>query len=134
MCDRVEHPCTHPHSLLYVLHCENSFLHMAVRMAMSIHSEKSTSRHGRAHSHAKSARKTCNQAWPCAWPCLNLDKTELQDTHGYAHGHVCPGHLKKKISNFFPHKAVIVNMLLHFPKSFHFPIPFLFPILRVCEF
>ena len=52
--------------------------------------------------------------------------------HGHAHGHACPG-LKKKF-RIFPHKAVIVHMLFHFPKSFHFPIPFLFPIPRVCKF
>ena len=110
LCDRFEHPRTHPHSLLYVLYCENSFWHMAVRMAIPNQTEKHATRHGCAHGHAKSDRKTCNQAWPCV-----------------------PWSLKKKF-RIFPHKAVIVHMLFHFPKSFHFPIPFLFPIPRVCKF
>ena len=85
---------------------------MAVRMAMPNQTEKHATRHGCAHGHAKTDRKICNQAWPCVpW-----------------------SKKKKKNFEFFPHKAVIVHMLFHFPKSFHFPIPFLFPIPRVCKF
>ena len=80
-------------------------------MAMPNQTEKHATRHGCAHGHAKTDRKICNQAWPCV-----------------------PWSKKKKKFRIFPHKAVIVHMLFHFPKSFHFPIPFLFPIPRVCKF
>ena len=86
-----------------------------------------TEKHATRHGHAKSDRKTCNQAWPCAWPCQIRQKIKQP-------GMAMRALVFKKKFEFFPHKAVIVHMLFHFPKSFHFPIPFLFPIPRVCKF